>query len=503
MSVALVWFRNDLRLEDNPALAAAIAGGHAIVPVFIWSPEDEAPWQPGGASRWWLHQSLAHLQGQLSARGSQLILRRSNHLDRTFDAETALWQLIQDTGATAIYWNRRYEPAITARDTRIKRTLRERGLVVETFNAQLAFEPWEMQTQAEQPYRVFTPFWRACLRRLAERPPREVATIPFALPAPDNGAWPTSLKLDDLDLRPRVDWAKGLRAQWSPGEAGAHAQLARFIEDGVGGYAALRNTPAVEGTSRLSPHLHFGEIGPGQIWRALRAAASFRHDVDLSGSDAFLREVGWREFSHHLLFHFPATTEQPLRPEFARFPWRESPQDLLAWQRGQTGFPLVDAGMRELWQTGFMHNRVRMVVASFLVKHLMLPWQDGARWFWDTLVDADLAQNTLGWQWTAGCGADAAPYFRVFNPSLQGTTFDAGGAYVRRFVPELANVPNAFIHAPWRCPQATLHHSGVRLGDTYPHPMVDHAEARARALAAFSTLKTSGPAVTDPQTARS
>jgi deoxyribodipyrimidine photo-lyase len=435
-----------------------------------------------------------------------------------------------------VYWNRRYEPAIVARDTEIKRTLREAGLDVQTFNSQLLHEPWALQTQAGHPFRVFTPFWRACLAAPAPPAPRPA---PGRIPAPERGpvgaegldgtrAGPLAAllrpEIDDLGLLPTIDWAGGLRAAWTPGEASAQRQLADFLARALGTYASARDLPARPGTSRLSPHLHFGELGPRQVWWAVRdavdghpSAASSgkgaaipsahprggRRDdghgdadqdhaahgsIDAAGASAFLRELGWREFSHHLLFHLPGTPTEPLRPEFTRFPWRSAPEDLRAWQRGRTGYPLVDAGMRELWLTGGMHNRVRMVVASFLVKHLLLPWQAGARWFWDTLVDADLAQNTLGWQWTAGCGADAAPYFRVFNPVLQGQKFDPGGAYVRTFVPELGRLPDAHIHAPWLCAEPDRLRAGVRLGESYPWPMVNHAAARARALAAHASL---------------
>ncbi len=523
-ATSIVWFRHDLRVADNPALEAAVQGGGGVRPVFIWAPDEEGAWAPGGASRWWLHHALMALDAELRRRGNrltvmQLDVQLGSRLDGAGEpaakaptgmltsSGAVLEALAATTGARTVYWNRRYEPDIVARDTEIKRRLRAAGLGVQTFNAGLLHEPWTLQTQAGQPFRVFTPFWRACLAAPAPPAPRPA---PGRIPAPQAGldglagahlgplapalAPLLRLEVGDLGLLPTIDWAAGLRAAWTPGEAPAQRQLEDFLARGLGTYAGARDVPARPGTSRLSPHLHFGELGPRQVWWAVRDAVDGSPTAASRGKDpgadatAFLRELGWREFSHHLLFHFPGTPAEPLRPEFTRFPWRSAPEDLRAWQRGRTGYPLVDAGMRELWRTGAMHNRVRMVVASFLVKHLLLPWQAGARWFWDTLVDADLAQNTLGWQWTAGCGADAAPYFRVFNPVLQGQKFDPGGAYVRTFVPELRRLPDAHIHAPWLCAEPDRLRAGVRLGENYPWPVVDHAAARARALAAYASL---------------
>jgi deoxyribodipyrimidine photo-lyase len=340
---------------------------------------------------------------------------------------------------------------------------------VESFNAALLFEPWEVASQAGTPFRVFTPFWRACT--LASDPPPPLPR-PRALAAPRR--WPSSSSLSSLGLLPSVDWTQGIRAAWTPGETGALARLAAFRRGGLPGYARRRDWPAEPGTSRLSPHLHFGELGPRQVWHAVSGAAAA----------AYRRELGWREFSHHVLFHFPHTPLRPLRSEFAAFPWARAPGHLRAWQRGRTGYPIVDAGMRELWTTGYMHNRVRMIAASFLVKHLLQDWRAGARWFWDTLVDADLANNTMGWQWTAGSGADAAPYFRIFNPVLQGQKFDPQGRYVARWLPELARLPARFVHCPWEAPPELR--ATVR---GYAQPIVDHAAARARALAAFAEIR--------------
>jgi len=355
----------------------------------------------------------------------------------------------------------------------------------ESFNGALLHEPWAIRNKAGHPFQVFTPFWKTCL---ASGEPSEPLPAQRRFTAPPRR--PASLPLAALDLEPKVNWTSGLRAAWQPGSAGAKAELGRFLRDGLLTYAEGRNRPDVVGTSRLSPHLHFGEISPRQVWQAVRHFAESQSiPAEVWRHWQFLTELGWREFAQHLLFHFPHTPEQPLRAEFARFPWRKSPAWLRAWQRGRTGYPLVDAGMRELWSTGWMHNRVRMVVASFLVKNLLLPWQDGSRWFWNTLVDADLANNTLGWQWTAGCGADAAPFFRIFNPISQGEKFDPEGSYVRRWVPELARLPAAWIHQPWKAPPAALAAAGVKLGRTYPRPIVSLLISRELALEAYQRIR--------------
>jgi len=474
---AIVWFRQDLRLTDNPALHAAVARGATVVPLFIWAPDEEGRWAPGAAARWWLHQSLSALDSDLRALGSRLLLLRGPSL-------AALRAVLRQTGATAVFWNRRYEPAVVARDAEIERALRADGVEVESANAALLVEPWQVATKTGGPYQVFTPFWRACRAQLA---PSRPLPRPQRLDAPT--VWPPGLDLADLRLEPAIDWAAAMRAAWTPGEDGAHARLEEFARGPIAGYAERRDVPGEASTSRLSPHLHFGEIGPRQIWQHIDVAgAGDARPGAVAGAEKFLAEVGWREFAHHLLFHFPETPERPLRSAFAAFPWANDAVALRAWQRGQTGYPIVDAGLRELWATGWMHNRVRMIVASFLVKDLRLPWQDGAAWFWETLVDADLASNTLGWQWTAGCGADAAPYFRVFNPITQGEKFDPRGTYVRRWVPELRELPDAVVHKPWTANACTLAAAGVALGSDYPRPIVDHAVAREQALAAFARL---------------
>lgn len=470
----LLWFRLDLRVTDNTALLAAVRQGGPVIPVFIWSPEEEGPWQPGAASRWWLHQSLTRLDASLRDRGSRLVVRRGPTLE-------TIRELLEETGATAVCWNRRYEPACIDRDRRVKAALCHEGRLAESFNSSLLFEPWIVRSQQHgAPYQVFSAFWKACL---AHREPEPPEPAPIDIKSPRR--WPKTLSVPELGLEPTIDWAGGLRTSWRPGEAGALAEWNRFLDEGLSEYATERDRPDRVGTSRMSPHLHFGEIGIRQIWSTVRA----RPDGRAIASQFFLRELGWREFAHHLLFHFPHTPEQPLRENFAAFPWEHDRENLRAWQRGLTGYPIVDAGMRELWHTGWMHNRVRMIVVSFLVKDLLIPWQEGAAWFWDTLVDADLANNTLGWQWTAGCGADAAPYFRIFNPVSQGEKFDPDGDYVRRWVPELDKLPSKWVHQPWEAPADALADAGIELGRTYPCPMVDHREARSRALEALQRIK--------------
>jgi len=480
--VTLVWLRHDLRLDDNPALAAAAARGR-VVPVFIWAPDEEAPWAPGAASRWWLHQSLEKLSAALAKAGSPLVIRRGPSL-------ATLERLAKDYAATHVAWNRRYEPAVVKRDTAIKQALTAAGLAAESSNGGLLFEPVHVATKEGKPYQVFTPFWRALLGR---QEPAEPVAAPRKLAAaqPVKGK-PQSLTVDDLDLLPAIDWAGTMRETWSPGEAGAARLLDAFLTRGLATYGTDRDRPDREGTSALSPHLHFGEISPRRVWHAVREATGGKPAAKITGSpEVYLRELGWREFASHLLYHFPHTSDAPLRADYAAFPWVKDPVGLRAWQRGRMGYPVVDAGMRQLWATGWMHNRVRMIVASFLVKDLRITWLEGARWFWDTLVDADLAANTLGWQWAAGCGADAAPYFRIFNPTSQGEKFDPDGAYVRRWVPELSGLPTADIHAPAEADVRALERAGVTLGRDYPEPIVDHAEARKLALEALKKVSRS------------
>ena len=469
MSTALVLFRRDLRLTDNPAWSAACATHAQVLPVYIHA-DDDGPWPAGAASRWWLHQSLAALNQSLREAGAGLHVCRGEPLD-------IVRALIAQSGASAVYWNRLYEPTTVARDTQIKSVLQSDGITVHSHNAALWCEPWQIATQQGQPYKVFTPYWRNLRPQLQVIEP---------LPPPSVPGWrelADSLPLAALELLPRIDWASGFRENWQPGEAGAQELLEIFGDDAIGDYAAARDLPARHGTSRLSAHLHFGEISPRQIHfeldRRTRAIdAKRRPDIE-----PYLRELGWREFAHHLLYHFPHTPTDNFNPRFAGFPWASTDEVSLAcWQHGRTGIPLVDAGMRELWHTGWMHNRVRMIVGSFLTKNMRQHWQQGARWFWDTLVDADLANNTMGWQWVAGCGADAAPYFRVFNPVTQAKKFDPDGIYLRRWLPELADAPLALLHEPWK-DKALLKRSG------YPATMVDLGESRQQALDAYAKVR--------------
>lgn len=478
-SSSIVWFRSDLRLADNDALAAAVNRGGPVIPVFIWAPEEEGAWAPGAASRWWLHQSLAGLQDALKAAGSQLVIRRGR-------SSSALLELARETQAGAVFWNRRYEPDIVKRDDSVANELRAEGLEIGVSEAGLLTDPILVKNKSGKPFQVFTPFWKSCLATLdppATLPsPRSLMAVSNDIPSP---------KLSELGLEPRINWTEGIAAAWRPGEAGAREALKKFCVTELSNYRFSRDRPDTAGTSRLSPHLHFGEITARQVWHALRR----RYGSQSAGTNAwkssqFVAELGWREFAYHLLCHYPDTPTRPLRPQFEEFPWRQSPDFLRAWQLGRTGYPIVDAGMRQLWATGWMHNRVRMIVASFLVKDLLIPWQEGARWFWDTLVDADLASNTLGWQWTAGCGADAAPFFRIFNPVSQGEKFDPAGDYVSRWVPELRGLTPEWIHQPWQAPAELLRQARIELGRDYPMPVVEHATARSHALDAFEKLQT-------------
>jgi deoxyribodipyrimidine photo-lyase len=466
MTTALVLFRRDLRLADNPALRAACATHTQVLPVYIHEPGEGGEWAAGSASRWWLHHSLAALDSRLRANEAELHLRQGDTLE-------ILRELIQCAGATAVYWNRRYEPASIARDTLIKRVLREHRVEVHSLNATLWCEPWQIATLQKEPYKVFTPFWRK-LRGIVH--PTE------PLPEPVFRGWrrlPGGVSLPALGLLPSIRWDGGLTESWRPGEGGAREMLEIFGDDAIRRYSQARELPAHHGTSRLSAHLHFGEVSPQQIHFELHRQLQCVDAARRPDIEPYLRQLGWREFAYHLLFHFPRTPTEPFNPRFADFKWAPLDSTQLArWQQGRTGIPLIDAGMRELWHTGWMHNRVRMIVASFLTKNLGQHWLTGARWFWDTLVDADLANNTLGWQWVAGCGADAAPYFRVFNPVTQAKKFDPDGAYLRRWLPELAGAQLALLHEPWKDPSLL-----TRTG--YPAPIVDLSTSRQAALAAF------------------
>jgi deoxyribodipyrimidine photo-lyase len=463
-SLGIVWFRRDLRLADNDALAAAAATDAAILPLYI-DDDGHASRPLGGAAQWWRGRSLTALDESLRAIGSRLIVRRG-------PPRAALDGLLTETGAQTVYLNLRRDG--TGDDAGTIAWLRSRGIGVETFDANYLHDPLHLRTASGGGFKVFTPFWNRL--RGDYRPPAE-RRAPKSLETPER--WPDSLPLDAVQVTD--SWALSIAGSWRPGESAAHTRLARFADEIAASYATLRDRPDRDGTSRLSPHLAWGEISVHAIWRHLDRKVG---DKALP----FLRELGWRDFNMHLLHDFAALSWQPLQARFAAFPAKDNAKLLRAWRRGLTGYPIVDAGMRQLWRTGWMHNRVRMIVASFLIKDLLVPWQRGEEWFWDTLVDADTAQNGGNWQWVAGCGADAAPFFRVFNPVLQGEKFDPKGEYVRAWVPELAKLPDSVIQQPWSAPGQLLSKAGVKLGATYPLPIVDHGQARKRALAAYEIV---------------
>lgn len=459
MTPIIVWFRRDLRLADNPAHAFAAQTGRPLICLYILDDDTPGTWKWGGAARWWLHHSLTALNQSLAQHaGGGLVLRQG-------PADRVLPTIVRECGAGAVVWNRCYEPHAVARDKALKARLVKDGIAAESFNAELLFEPWEIRSREGRPFRVFTPFWRA-LNQMTEPGQPNPAPRPLkfhpGLPSDDLPAWAL--------LPGKPDWARHF--PWTPGEAAAGRALSNFL-DRIDGYDRARDRPAADATSRLSPHLNWGEIGPRQVWHAARARGRSM------GVQSFLKEMGWREFCAQLLFHHPNLPDRPFNTRFADFPWRRDDRNFSAWCRGETGYPIVDAGMRQLWRTGWMHNRVRMIAASLLVKHLGIHWMEGQSWFWDTLVDADLANNSANWQWVAGSGADAAPFFRIFNPVLQGEKFDPVGDYVRRFVPELKQMPDRFIHRPWAAPQPP---------QNYPAPIVDLRAGRDRALRAFKSL---------------
>lgn len=473
---AIVWFRDDLRLADNPALTEAARSGLPVIALYILDEAgDRRPL--GAASRWWLHGSLAALRTDLNALGIPLVLRRG-------DPRRILPDIAREAGAAVVAWNRRYGKAEIDLDAGLKTALSADGIRVASCNGALLVEPWTVANKSGGYFRVFSPFWRACLPLLDE--------VRSPLPVPAMAGRPGNLESDRLEdwalLPTRPDWAGGLRSTWTPGEAGARARLDHFLDEGLARYADERDAPAAGAVSMLSPHLRFGEISPVAILAAVETYAA-AHALPRKPVEKFVAELGWREFSYNLLYHFPDLGRRNFQPRFDDFPWRSDAEaDLKRWQAGRTGYPMVDAGMRQLWQTGFMHNRVRMIVASFLVKHLLIDWRLGEAWFWNTLVDADPANNAASWQWVAGSGADAAPYFRVFNPISQGEKFDPDGTYVRTYVPELSDVPAEAIHAPWQSGELGRNRSPRSLR-TYPEPIVDHAMARDRALAAFDRLR--------------
>ena len=466
-AASVVWFRLDLRLEDHAALCAAAARGGGMVPLFVLPPKEDQAWLGGSASRWWLHHSLAALSAAIQKRGGRLILRKGDPAE-----QVAL--VARQCGADIVFCHRIIDPAEESRLSRVRTALEDAGMRLHVLAPNMLANPGVVMNRAGEPFKVFTPFHKAA------RQVPVAAPVPAPVRLDGPGEAVVSLLLEDLDLLPRNNWAGDLGARWTPGEAGAQRRLATFLDGPVARYPEDRDVPGVEGTAKVSPHLHFGELSARTLFHGamLRTEAAGNAGA-LHGGETWLRQLYWREFAHHLLFHFPQLVDEPMRAEFTVFPWQDDAALLEAWKRGRTGYPMVDAGMRELWHTGWMHNRVRMIVASFLAKHLLQPWQCGAAWFMDTLVDADLANNTLGWQWTAGCGPDAAPYFRVFNPSLQGMRFDPDGFYVRRWVPELAGLDARHIHSP----------GGVCLGSDYPRPLVEHAGARQRALLAYAKIR--------------
>jgi deoxyribodipyrimidine photo-lyase len=477
-SSSLVWFHNDFRMADNPALRAAARRKNPLICLFVWNPDASGYAKPGAASRWWLHHSIQHLSTALKQAGNQLMIQVGHPVEVISEA-------VERFKVSHVFGNYACEPdAITAQQE-IKNWLDEESYEGIFFHGNTLLDPAAVRTKSGKPYSVFTPFYHQVQSQLKRSSP---LPAPQSLPPVPKDAG-HSVPVESLKLLPAIDWAQGIRNTWHPGEAGARKMLQQFLRSAAKVYAIDRDRPDHVHTSRLSPYLHFGEISPRQVWhtvnRRKHSQASPQHRKSY---DAYLRQLVWREFARYLLYHFPHTADEPLHGEFKHFTWQHDASSLRAWQKGLTGYPIVDAGMRELWHTGWMHNRVRMIAGSFLTKDLLQPWQHGAEWFWETLVDADLANNTLGWQWVAGCGADASPFFRIFNPITQGRKFDPDGKYVRHWVPELAQLPSAWIHAPWEAPQSALQEAQVELGKTYPNPLIDHASARARALAAYQKL---------------
>lgn len=472
--IAIVWFRQDLRLTDNPALTAAVKSGAAIVPIYILDDINAGDFKMGAASRVWLYHALHDLNKSLSGH---------LHLEKG-DASKIIPSLAKKTGAKHVYWNRCYEPWCIQRDKHIKETLKENDIDAESFNGSLLWEPWDVLKGDKTPYKVFTPFYKnGCLSRAEPREP---------LPKPKTISYSKiagGKSLDDLQLLPaKPRWDKKMLEYWDISEEGAHKRLDDFLDHGLKNYKEGRNyPPKKDNVSRLSPYLHFGQISPNQVWHASAVKGYHSHAGD--NLETFHKELGWREFSYHLLYHFPALPRKNFQERFDKFPWDKNAKALHAWQKGQTGYPIVDAAMRELWETGYMHNRARMIVGSFLCKHLLLYWHEGEEWFWDCLFDADLANNSASWQWIAGSGADATPYFRIFNPITQGEEYDPDGDYIRQWVPEIAALPGKYLNKPWTAPKDVLAEAGITLGKTYPAPIVDHAKARERALEAFSETK--------------
>jgi deoxyribodipyrimidine photo-lyase len=469
---AIHWFRQDLRLSDNPALDSA-AQYETLIPIYILDEVNSGEFKMGAASKWWLHQSLTNLNESLDGK---LLVYQGNPLE-------ILNKLIEEQEVSYVTWNRCYEPWRIDRDKEIKRNFEDRNVAVESFSASLLWEPWTISKDDGTPYRVFTPFYKkGCLNSEEPRlPAGKVDLSNLYLEDLSSGS------ITDLNLLPTIKWYKSFEEEWNPGEIGAEQNLNSFLDSGLLNYKEGRNFPSQEFVSRLSPHLHFGEISPNEVWYKAKTKEG------ISGIEKslahFHSELGWREFSYYLLYHFPDLPNKNFQEKFDIFPWQENEEFLALWQKGNTGYPIVDAGMRELWQTGYMHNRLRMIVGSFLVKNLLIDWRFGERWFWDCLVDADLASNSASWQWVAGSGADAAPYFRIFNPITQGLKFDPEGEYTKKYVPELRNLPNKYLFSPWEAPENILADAGIELGKNYPKPMVDLKLSRETALEAFATTK--------------
>ncbi len=469
MKRCLVWFRRDLRLQDNSALLSAIASGAEILPVYIHGVNQPKQLSEGGASQWWLHHALADLDAQLKDVGADLYLEQSD------DVCEALCSLVREYNIDAVFWNRRYQPDAIKLDTDVKKQLVADGVEVESFNSSVLNEPHAISNLSGRPYQVFTPYWKRC---------RDIEVPILTDVNLDAARWvnATGRDLDMLSLLPQIPWDKTFYKTWQPTRKAAKERLKLFSKKPVREYNIARDMMSDDGTSRMAPYLHFGQIGVREIYHYLK-------DSGETVMHGYVRQLYWRDFSHHLIYHFPHSVEKSLRPEYEQFPWKNSEEMVARWRKAQTGYPVIDAAMRQLWETGWMHNRARMVVGSFLVKHLLQEWQSGADWFWDTLVDADLPNNTMGWQWVGGCGADAAPYFRVFNPLLQAKKFDKDGEYVRRYLPELAKIPGKLIHEPWELTEIELAAYGVKLGDTYPERMINLSEGRDGALNAYREFK--------------
>ncbi len=483
MHRGLFWFRSDLRLKDNPALNAAVSSCDQLALLYIHNPKEKASWSMGSASKWWLHHSLIALQNDLRKQDSELQIIMG-------EPKKVLLEICKKLRISQVFWNRIYEPDGIERDKKIKNSLKNTSIKAKSFNASLLYEPWDILKNDGTPYRVFTPYWKMIQKNgLDFKLEKNIKTFPKKLNI--KSVFPI-FKIDSLELLPSVKWDENFYQTWQPGEQGAQKNFKKFLKSGLNHYEEGRDIPAEKITSKVSPFLHFGEISSRQIVNAIHKYLQ-KHNNDkqlISQANSYIRELAWREFAYHLLFHFPHTVDVALNHKFSRFPWsKRYAKQLHAWQNGETGIPLVDAGMRELWHTGWMHNRVRMVVGSFLTKNLLIPWQMGSQWFWDTLVDADLANNTLGWQWIAGCGADAAPYYRIFNPVLQSKKFDREGIYIRKWVPELNKLPSNIIHAPWETSTKILKQYGIVLGKDYPKPIVDLKTSREAALAAYNKIK--------------